>query len=240
METKSVFQFKIIVFVSSFRFIWIPILRVYGHYKYFIIDVKFWPLKSISALQGFINMLWLKISISWHRNIYISVSYIYDTEIYIICPLILFAFFLANNMYINVSSTKSIMHVKYIRNVEFVNSWKKGCVDEDKEHDERRMPIRKNLLSVCMSKVCVLMIVIQQALFPWFFFVFLCGHLVLLSIYRSFKTRIANRAGSEITPFAHNGWSRGKRSPIYQFTKYAIFSNHIRNNSLNLNSLAEI
>ena len=37
METKGFFQFEIIinVLVSSFRFIWIPMLWVYGHYKYF-------------------------------------------------------------------------------------------------------------------------------------------------------------------------------------------------------------
>ena len=37
METESVFfQFEITnVLVSSFRFIWIPMLWVYGYYKYF-------------------------------------------------------------------------------------------------------------------------------------------------------------------------------------------------------------
>ena len=37
METKGFFQFEIIIngLVSSFRFIWIPMLWVYGHSKYF-------------------------------------------------------------------------------------------------------------------------------------------------------------------------------------------------------------
>ena len=60
-------QFEIIinVLVSSFRFIWIPMLWVYGHYKYITLisvsidfkrqnltstDVRFWRLKSIHAL----------------------------------------------------------------------------------------------------------------------------------------------------------------------------------------------
>ena len=36
METKCFFQFDIIinVLVSSFRFIWIPMLLVYDHYEY--------------------------------------------------------------------------------------------------------------------------------------------------------------------------------------------------------------
>ena len=36
METKGFFQFGIIinVLVGSFRFIWIPMLWVYTHYKY--------------------------------------------------------------------------------------------------------------------------------------------------------------------------------------------------------------
>ena len=66
---ERVFQFEIImnVLVSSFRFIWIPMLWVYGHYKDFYsymggvdfrrqnltsTDVRFWRLKSIPALQG--------------------------------------------------------------------------------------------------------------------------------------------------------------------------------------------
>ena len=38
METKGFFQFEIIinVLVTSFRFIWIPILWIYGQYKYFL------------------------------------------------------------------------------------------------------------------------------------------------------------------------------------------------------------
>ena len=64
---KGFFQFEIIinVSVSSFRFIWIPMLWVYGHYKYFnsytawidfgrqnltSTDVRFWRIKSIPAL----------------------------------------------------------------------------------------------------------------------------------------------------------------------------------------------
>ena len=64
---KGFFQFLIIinVLVSSFHFIWIPILWVYGLYKYFYsygmgidfrrqnltsTDVRFWHLKSIPAL----------------------------------------------------------------------------------------------------------------------------------------------------------------------------------------------
>ena len=63
------FQFEIIinVFVSSFRFIWIPMLWVYRQYKYFYFycvridfsrqhltstDVRFWRLKSIPALYA--------------------------------------------------------------------------------------------------------------------------------------------------------------------------------------------
>ena len=59
-ETKGFFQFelKINVLVGSFRFIWIPMLWVYGHYKYFTLSVwdrlqmsesdvvRFWRLKS--------------------------------------------------------------------------------------------------------------------------------------------------------------------------------------------------
>ena len=63
---RRVFQFEIIInsLVSSFCFIWIPLLWVYGHYKYLhsysawvyfrrqnltSIDVRFWRLKSIST-----------------------------------------------------------------------------------------------------------------------------------------------------------------------------------------------
>ena len=72
-------QFEIIinVLVSSFYFIWIPVLRVYGHYKYFnsfssgihfirqnltstdvrfwrikSTDVRFWRIKWVPALKG--------------------------------------------------------------------------------------------------------------------------------------------------------------------------------------------
>ena len=42
METKGFFQFESIinVLVSSFCFIWIPMLGVYGHYKYFTLSVR--------------------------------------------------------------------------------------------------------------------------------------------------------------------------------------------------------
>ena len=67
METEGFFQFEIImnVLVSFFRFIWIPMLWVYGYYTYFYSysagidfscqnmasrDVRFWRLKSIPAL----------------------------------------------------------------------------------------------------------------------------------------------------------------------------------------------
>ena len=58
------------VLVSSFRFIWIPLLWVHNHYKYFTVsvwrstldfrstsesdvyDVRFWRLKTVPALKG--------------------------------------------------------------------------------------------------------------------------------------------------------------------------------------------
>ena len=66
-RSKGLFQFEIIinVLVSTFWFIWIPMLWVYGRYKYFYshsagsdfrhqnmtsTDVRFWRLKSIPAL----------------------------------------------------------------------------------------------------------------------------------------------------------------------------------------------
>ena len=66
-DQRGVFQFEIIIniIVSSFRFIWIPMLWVYGHYNYVYsfsagvdfrrqnltsADVRFWRLKSIPAL----------------------------------------------------------------------------------------------------------------------------------------------------------------------------------------------
>ena len=65
----EVSQFEIIINVlfSSFRFIWIPMLWVYGHYKYFnsfsagtvfirqnltSTDVRFWCIKTVPALKG--------------------------------------------------------------------------------------------------------------------------------------------------------------------------------------------
>ena len=67
METKGFFQFENIIndLDRSFRFIWIPMLWVYSHYKYVYsysagidfrrqnltpTDVGFWRLKSIPAL----------------------------------------------------------------------------------------------------------------------------------------------------------------------------------------------
>ena len=47
------------VLVSSFRFIWIPMLWVYGHYTIFLLsmrgpslDVRFWRLRTVTALKG--------------------------------------------------------------------------------------------------------------------------------------------------------------------------------------------
>ena len=60
---KVFFQFEIIINVSvcSSRFIWIPVLWVYGLYKYLIISVrgtflyfKILRLKSFPALKGFL------------------------------------------------------------------------------------------------------------------------------------------------------------------------------------------
>ena len=69
MATKAFFKFEILinVLVIYFRFIWIPMLWVYGHYKYFYsysavidfrrhnltsVDVRFWRLKSIWRLKS--------------------------------------------------------------------------------------------------------------------------------------------------------------------------------------------
>ena len=66
---QRVFQLKNIinVLVSSFRFIWIPMLWVYDHWKYFdffsagivfirqnltSIDVRFWRIKTVPVLKG--------------------------------------------------------------------------------------------------------------------------------------------------------------------------------------------
>ena len=64
MDIKAIFHLIINVLVSYFRFIWIPMLRVYGYYKYFhyfstgivfsrqnltSTDVRFWRQKSIPA-----------------------------------------------------------------------------------------------------------------------------------------------------------------------------------------------
>ena len=68
METKGFFfQFKIIlnVLAISSRFIWLPLLWVYVHYKYFnslilivfirqnltSTDVRFWRIKTVPALK---------------------------------------------------------------------------------------------------------------------------------------------------------------------------------------------
>ena len=67
LKAGGFFQFEIIinVLVSFFRFIWIPMIWVYDHYKYLYYysagidfgrqnltsgDVRFWRLKSIPAL----------------------------------------------------------------------------------------------------------------------------------------------------------------------------------------------
>ena len=55
------FQWEIIINVlaSSLRFIWIPMLLVYGHYKYYILSVRgsflyvrFWRIMTVPALKG--------------------------------------------------------------------------------------------------------------------------------------------------------------------------------------------
>ena len=77
-DQKLFFQFEIIinVLVISFWFIWIPMLWVYGHYKYVYsystgidfsrqnltsTDVRFWRLKSIPALQGLKNICYISV-----------------------------------------------------------------------------------------------------------------------------------------------------------------------------------
>ena len=70
---KIVFLFKIIinVLVSSFWFIWIPMLWIYGHYKYFnsfsvftrqnlmSADVRSsWPIKTVPAPKGLFILPW--------------------------------------------------------------------------------------------------------------------------------------------------------------------------------------
>ena len=79
--TKGFLNLRFIrnVFVSSFRFIWIHILWAHGHYKYFTffseeidsrrqnitsIDVRFWRLKSVPALEGS-NEIWFNDSCLW-------------------------------------------------------------------------------------------------------------------------------------------------------------------------------
>ena len=78
-ETKVFFQFEIIItgLAGSFWFIWIPMLWVYGHYKYFYsysegIDFRcltFWWLKLIPTLEGLIStvtdLLWFEWSHWW-------------------------------------------------------------------------------------------------------------------------------------------------------------------------------
>ena len=58
-NTKGFCQFKIIIKDSSFRFIWMAMLSVYGHYKCSTFsmreppsDVRIWRLKSGPALKG--------------------------------------------------------------------------------------------------------------------------------------------------------------------------------------------
>ena len=78
-EQRCFFQLQIIIHasVSSFRFIWIPMLLVHGHYTYFysdsagidfsrqnvtyVSDVSFWRLKTVPALKRLIpNKRWVK------------------------------------------------------------------------------------------------------------------------------------------------------------------------------------
>ena len=90
LETKGFISIYIIitVLVSSFRFIWIPMLWVYDHYKSFhsysawidfrlqnltSTDVRFWRLKSIPALWGLKSMCLMMIDIKcWNVLIYIK------------------------------------------------------------------------------------------------------------------------------------------------------------------------
>ena len=84
LEVEGFFQYEIIItiLVSSFWFIWIPVLWVYGHYKYFnscsagiafsrqnltSTDVRFWRLKSIPALWG-LNFISQSNHSYWERN----------------------------------------------------------------------------------------------------------------------------------------------------------------------------
>ena len=72
-KPKGCVQFKIIinVLVSSFRFIWIPMLRVYGHYVFFFflsvqgstLDVRIWRLKSIPRAER-VKLVWLTVHLS--------------------------------------------------------------------------------------------------------------------------------------------------------------------------------
>ena len=72
METKGFFQFEIVTkdLVSSFRFIWIPMLSIYCNYKFLssifragiltsIADVSFWRLKTVPALKVLIGSFFL-------------------------------------------------------------------------------------------------------------------------------------------------------------------------------------
>ena len=55
-KLKFFFQFEIVIYflVSSSRFMWIHMLWVYDHYKVqsSTLDVRFWRLKSVTALKG--------------------------------------------------------------------------------------------------------------------------------------------------------------------------------------------
>ena len=97
---RRFFQFEIIinVLVSSFGFIWIPILRVYCHFTLSArgptLDVRFWRLKTVLALKGLneyynfksLILHWKSISISnfWfhikNSNIYHSLEGV-DTQL---------------------------------------------------------------------------------------------------------------------------------------------------------------
>ena len=82
---KGFSRFEIIrnVSVSSFCFIWIPMLWVYGHYKLFNSfsagtdfrrqnltskDVRFWRLKTVPALKGLLCLAGLSIICQWDYN----------------------------------------------------------------------------------------------------------------------------------------------------------------------------
>ena len=100
---KGFFQFEIIinVLVSSFWFIWIPVLWVYGHHKYFYCagidfscqnmtstNVRFWRLKLIPALWGLKGHFSCVTRVAAHSRFYCSTSFCTNTNMeYIIMDL---------------------------------------------------------------------------------------------------------------------------------------------------------